>query len=160
MKKILGAILALVLTAAPAARADNWSLNAGVGQFSGIPLSNAGTYLYAGPGFTKSFPGCTWTTVLALEYSPSPENWRGGVFGWSTVDVQLAETWYLNLGVSAMHDQPKLEFGQSQFYTGPTLGVTKNLSENLFISPSAMWFFSLTDGSSWLYPMVTVGNSF
>ena len=150
----------ILLLVASTARADSLSVNVGVGEFAGLhPLAHGGVYAYAGPGYTHDLrKGVTWTTALTLEYAPEFQHL--GLFAWSTIDIPLSETVYLNAGVSLIQDEYQFVVRGSAFFLGPCIGVTKNLPHDLFLSPSVGVYYGFSDRTPWAYPMLTFGKTF
>lgn len=160
MRKIFTAILAAILLLPLFARADNWSANVGAGPFIGADGTYGGTYVYAGPSYTKQFEKFTWTSALTLEFSPHPVVGRLGAFAWSTIDVKLCDPMWVNTGLSIVTDQSWLDFGGASLYAGPIVGVTASNADGWFVAPSFATYRSFSDGTWWLYPMVTFGKGY
>jgi hypothetical protein len=158
-RSFLNCMVAVIVMFSSVARADNFSVNLGAGEFAGLtPLSHGGIYLFAGPSYTHELShDYTWTTAITLEYAP--EFSHLGLFVWSTLDVPLSSSWYMNVGLNGIQDQFKGEIQRSTFYFGPLIGVTRNFIHGFFVSPSVGVYYGFEDHGLWAYPMLTFGKS-
>jgi hypothetical protein len=153
-----GALLAMVLTVAPAAHAVEFGISVGALEVILLPLAHGGFYPYIGGSIgVPLVDKLTFIASLSIEYSF--DQGRGGFVAVTTLDYALGERVGLDLNVAFIHDQPGLQFSQAQFFLGAGPGVSIFLGK-FTLSPFLNFFGGLTVPGASIVPGLNLSRTF
>lgn len=152
------ALLAVAMTAAPAAHAVEFGISVGALEVILLPLAHGGFYPYLGGAVGVSLvENLAFIASLSIEYSF--DQGRGGFVAVTTLDYALGTRVGLDLNVAFIHDQPGLDFSKAQFFLGAGPGVSIYFGK-FTLSPFLNFFAGLTTPGASIVPGINLSRGF
>jgi hypothetical protein len=149
--------LAACCVASAEARAADLAANVGVLEVVGVPGgAHLGVYPYL--GLAAVLPMGSTTLIPSLSFEWSPDQSRDGFVAALTADFGINDTLGFDLNVAFIHDQPKLDFGQSIFLVGGGPGVSLFFGP-WTVSPYVSAYRDLSGGGWCVSPAVNLART-